>query len=176
MDMPDLIKINTKMQTQAITDMNARTENYGLVLSADDIHVLMSVKQETLKEERRIEFSESVIPKIIDTFCDSPFISQSNYLQTLIDLQRIFFEYKNEMDGEITDDELLHFMKEQFDGVCYGDTGYLETTCLDAFARAVRAGYAGLPATDGFGEYENLDPVPRWDHSLYLEALNELVQ
>ena len=62
------------------------------------------------------------------------------------------------MNDEITDDELLHFMKEQFDGICYGDTDYLETTCLEIFASAVRAGYDGLPASDGSGEYAKLDP------------------
>ena len=176
MNAADLMIIYEKTQITSIMNANVRTEKFGLVLSQEDARALMAEKRETLLEERRVELGESIVPKIIDTFCDSPFISQNNYLQTLISLQRIFFEYKNEMNDEITDDELLHFMKEQFDSVCYGDTEYLETTCLDIFARAVRAGYDGLPASDGSGEYAKLDPVPRWDHALFLEVLNELVQ
>ena len=43
----------------------------------------------------------------------------------------------------ITDDELLHLMKEQFELLCFGDLDYLEGTCLADFAQAVRAGYEG---------------------------------
>ena len=62
-------------------------------------------------------------------FCDSSFLSQNNYVETLIRLQEIFYLYKNEMQDEITDDELIHFMREQFEAVCYGDLDYLEGTC-----------------------------------------------
>ncbi len=51
--------------------------------------------------------------KIIYEFCDSDFIDQNNYVDTIIRLQEIFYLFKNEMQDEITDDELLHIMKEQ---------------------------------------------------------------
>lgn len=47
------------------------------------------------------------------------------------------------MQDEITDDELLHLMKEQFENLCFGDLDYLESTCLANFAEAIRAGYSG---------------------------------
>ena len=47
------------------------------------------------------------------------------------------------MEDEITDDELLHLMKEQFELLWFGDLDYLEGTCLADFAQAVRAGYEG---------------------------------
>ena len=40
---------------------------------------------------------------------------------------------------ELTDDELLTFMKEQFDTVCFGDTDYLGDTCLEIFSQAAQA-------------------------------------
>ena len=43
--------------------------------------------------------------------------------------------YKNEMQDEISDEELLHFMKEQFETVCFGDLDYLTGTCLPFFLR-----------------------------------------
>ena len=42
------------------------------------------------------------------------------------------------MEDEITDDELLHLMKEQFELICFGDLEYLESTCLANFSQAVR--------------------------------------
>lgn len=59
------------------------------------------------------------------------------------------------MLDEITDDELLEFMREQFENVCYGDFDYLEGTCLDLFAQAIRAGYSGYKKAEGRGEFEN---------------------
>ena len=74
----------------------------------------------------------------------------------------------------ITDEELLHFMREQFEEVCFGDLGYLEGTCLRIFAEAIRAGYRGYQASEGYGEYAKFDEVKRWDRELYLEALADL--
>ena len=46
---------------------------------------------------------------------------QENYADTLMRLQDIFYLYKNESLDELTDDELLEYMKEKFDGICAGD-------------------------------------------------------
>ena len=127
-----------------------------------------------LQKERRVEFGAGILPKMIEAFCDSDFIDQSNFVDTLIRLQDIFYEYKNEMQDELTDDELLHFMREQFDEICFGDLNYLEGTCLRIFAEAVRAGYRGYQASEGCGEYGRFDEVQRWDRELYLEALEAL--
>lgn len=99
--------------------------------------------------------------KIIYSFCDSSYINQSNYVETLSRLQEVFYLYKNEMHDEITDEELLNFMREQFDDVCAGDINYLEKTCLDLFAQAIRAGYDGYYASDGYGVFSGLDITPR---------------
>ena len=78
------------------------------------------------------------------------------------------------MLDEITDDELLHFMREQFDTVCFGDLDYLESTCLSDFAQAIRAGYEGFKETDGYGNYSKFDLQERWSYELYEETLKEL--
>lgn len=153
---------------------NQYTEQFGLSLSEKDTELLLEEKNNTLKAERRVEFGQSILPQIIHAFCDSSFLSQSNYVETLVRLQEMFYLYKNEMQDEITDDELIHFMREQFETVCYGDLDYLEGTCLDIFAQAIRAGYRGYQKSQGYGEFESFDIVPRWDKELYLEALREL--
>lgn len=153
---------------------NQVTEKFGLVLSEEDAKLLVNEKSKSLKEQKRIEYGESILPKIIYEFCDSDYISQRNYVETIGRLQDIFFLYKNEMMDEISDDELLHFMKEQFETVCYGDLEYLESTCLDVFAQAIRAGYQGYHVTEGKSEYGKFDLVSRWDHEVYLEVLREL--
>ena len=161
-------------QLAKVIATNQVTEKFGLVLSEEDAKLLVNEKSESLKEHKRIEYGESILPKIIYEFCDSDYISQRNYVETIGRLQDIFFLYKNEMMDEISDDELLHFMKEQFETVCYGDLEYLESTCLDVFAQAIRAGYQGYHVTEGKSEYGKFDLASRWDHEVYLEVLKEL--
>lgn len=165
---------NNQTWLKQVQETNQYTEEFGLALSEEDSELLLAEKNNTLKTERRVEFGESIMPQIIYAFCDSFFISQSNYVDTLIRLQEIFYLYKNEMQDEITDEELIHFMKEQFETVCCGDLDYLEGTCLDIFAQAVRAGYRGYQKTQGYREFEKFDIITRWDKDLYLETLKEL--
>ena len=136
--------------------------------------MILAERKNALAEQKRIEFGEAIATKIIYEFCDSEYIHQSNYVETIIRLQEIFYLYKNEMHDEITDDELLHLMKEQFENICFGDLDYLESTCLANFAEAIRAGYEGYKNSDGYGEYSKFDDVKRWDYDLYLETLKEL--
>ncbi len=162
-------------QLGKVVETNRITQKYGLTLSKEEAQLLLSERSFALREQKRVEFGEGITPKIIYEFCDSDFIDQNNYVQTMIRLQEIFYLYKNEMQDEISDDELLHFMKEQFEEKCFGDLDYLEGTCLLIFSKAVRAGYRGYKASEGRGEYEQFDEVSRWDYELYLETLKELL-
>ena len=166
--------MSKQTQVKEVLARNRDTEKFGLALSEKEAQLLVAERGEVLRKERRVEFGQGILPKIIDTFCDSAYITQDSYCDTLIRLQEVFFLYKNEMLDEITDDELLEFMREQFDGVCCGDLDYLEGTCLDLFAQAIRAGYSGYEATGGRGEFEKFDLVKRWDKELYLAALMDL--
>lgn len=74
----------------------------------------------------------------------------------------------------MTDDELLTFMRQQFESVCFGDLDYLEDTCLERFAKAVRGGYQGFTESGGLDEYEALSEEKRWDDELYQSVLREL--
>ena len=127
-------------QLQKVMETNQYTQQYGLSLSPEDAQLLVAERTNTLREQKRVEFGNSILPAIIYEFCDSAFIDAKNYVATLTRLQEIFFLYKNEMMDEITDDELLEFMREQFEEKCCGDTEYLEGTFLSDFAQAIRSG------------------------------------
>lgn len=169
-----MVLLQQECQVKGIIETNRETARFGLELSEQDAKLILQERNRTLREQRRVEFGEGVLSRIIYEFCDSAYIDQDNYVETIIRLQEIFYLYKNEMLDEITDDELLHFMKEQFESICFGDLEYLESTCLNNFAQAVRAGYNGYKGSDGYGEYSRFDEVTRWDYELYLETLKEL--
>lgn len=174
MDKDWMVLLQQQNQLEQLVKTNQSTERFGLTLTEQDARLILQERNAALKEQRRAEFGESITAKIIYEFCDSDYISQDNYVDTIIRLQEIFYLYKNETHDEVTDDELLHLMREQFEQICFGDTEYLETTCLSLFARAVRMGYGGYQSCDGCGEYSKFDEVTRWDHELYLEALKDL--
>lgn len=161
-------------QLEKIIETNQYTEKFGLALSEEDAKLIIQGRKNTLKEQRRVEFGEGIVPKIIFEFCDSEFIDQDNYVETILRLQDIFHQYKNEMLDEITDDELLHIIKGQFEHLCYGDLDYLENTCLSDFAKAIREGYDGYMVNDGNGEYDRFDSSTEWNDQLYQEVLRNL--
>lgn len=69
-----------KYQVENILRVNEYTEKFGLTLSMEDALVLAKSKNETLKEEQRVELGESILPKIILCFCDSNYIDQNNFI------------------------------------------------------------------------------------------------
>lgn len=125
-------------QLQKVIEMNEKTQKFGLFFSEEDAKMLVERRNNNLKEQQRGEFGEGVLPKLIFTFCDSPYIYQGNYVDTIMRLQEIFYLYKNESMDELTDDDLLEAMKEAFDGECEGNLEYLEDTVLEEFARSIR--------------------------------------
>lgn len=166
--------LQNQTQLAGVLETNQYTEKFGLSLSKQDAELILVNRLEVLKQQRRVEFGEGIVPKIIYEFCDSDYIEQDNYVETILRLQDIFHLFKNEMQDEITDDELLHLMKEQFENLCYGDLDYLEGTCLSNFAQAIRAGYEGYRETDGYGEYSRFEFQESWRRDLCLDALQEL--
>ena len=170
----DWMMLPQQNQLAKVMKTNEETERFGLALTEQDARLILKERNNVLAEQRRVEFGEGIAAKIIYEFCDSDYIDQNHYVDTIIRLQEIFYLYKNEMQDEITDDELLHLMKEQFEQLCFGDLDYLEGTCLAQFSQAVRAGYDGYKGSDGYGEYSKFDDRKRWDYELYLEALKDL--
>ncbi len=166
-----------KQEMVRILSCNEKSGKYGLALTEKEAKQLLVCRRNALKEQRRVEFGEGILPKLIDSFCDSQYISQYEYMDTLASLQDIFYLYKNESMDELTDDELIAFMREQFEGVCYGSLEYLSETCLERFSRAVRCGYTGYRKSGGKGEYgnEKLSEEMRWDKDIFFEIWNELI-
>ena len=93
-------------------------------------------------------------------------------METLVRLQDIFYLYKNEMLDEITDDELLNFMREQYETVCFGDLTIWRGLVWIFSHRRSGPDTGGYRVTDGRSEYGQFDEVKRWDYELYLEALS----
>lgn len=145
MDQHLFLKIieNNKTGLQNVMACNQYSEKFGVKLTEKDVLALLEARKNSLREQERIEFGGGILPKLIFAFCDSPYIYQDNYIETIEVLQDIFYLYKNESLDELTDDELIEYMKKHFDGECQGSLEHLEDTCLEKFARSIRNGYRG---------------------------------
>jgi hypothetical protein len=133
------------IEKQAVNEVmkcNDLTIKFGLALTEAQALALVETRAFTLRENGRIEFGGGVIDKIINEFSDSPYLYTSNYEETLHDLLATFYYYKNETLDLISDDDLIKFMKNAFDGICQGSIELLSGRELYNLARNLRFGLA----------------------------------
>lgn len=76
------VKIN-KLAISEIVKCNEITLRYGLMLTPAEAKELVATRAKALSDNGRIEFAGGVVNKLIIKFCDSPFLSQFNYADTL---------------------------------------------------------------------------------------------
>ncbi|MEL7608936.1 MAG: DUF6323 family protein [Bacillota bacterium] len=140
---PDLELFRPLIEVQAVDEIlscNQRSARFGLVLTGAQAAELVATRHRALGENGRIEFGGGIIQKIIREFCDSPYLTEQNYAQTLNGLVEIFYTYKNETLDRISDDDLIKLMNALFDGVCRGSLELLEGRELEKIARNLRFG------------------------------------
>lgn len=140
----ELMPFQAQMQAaaeQALRDCNEVSGRYGLALSETEIRELTACRVQALKDTERVEFGEGILPKLIDAFCDSPFLEADAYASTLADLQDAFYYFKNESMDRFSDDELIELMVKVFNGRAQGSAEYLTGTSLEELCRYARDGW-----------------------------------
>lgn len=153
LDMSEIMNLfgNNSLEKQVFNEIlscNDFTLEYGLTLKEEDVREIIKTRNIALEKSGRIEFNGQIINKIITAFCDSSYIFQYNYSDTINELVEIFYNYKNETLDYIGDDELIEIMKEYFDNYCQGSLELLEGKVLYKIADNIR---------NGVKDYTNLD-------------------
>ena len=126
--------------TEALRASNEVTARFGLTLSDTECALLAERRFTALQSAGRVEFCASVLPALAEAFCDSPYLEQRDYAETLGALQELFYELKNEAAERLADDELIAFLRAQFDGPCGGSLEALRDVMLDGLCRPLRFG------------------------------------
>jgi len=119
-------------------ELNEKTKKFGLVLTPQDIELMMAVRTQALNSYGRVELNIEVTNGIIELFSSSSFIDQENYTETLNELYEIFHYLKNETEDRISDRQLLHKMKELFEEDCEGALELLKSR-LEEYAEKFRS-------------------------------------
>lgn len=102
---------------QGCNDLSAR---YGLTLSLADMRMLVEKQAEALHNTGRVEFGCGPYEKLVYALCDSPYLTQADYAETLAELCVLFYRFKSESGERWSDDELIGLMKQLYDGECHG--------------------------------------------------------
>ena len=148
MNVPSIVLLSEKKQLALLANTNEHTAKFGLSLSEENMHLLVEQRRNTLAATQRIEFGPGVLDKLILAFCDSSYIWQSNYVETISGLQEIFYHFKNECLDRISDDALIAIMKDAFENECHGSLSYLEETVLYRLSKKVRLAKCGMKTVD----------------------------
>lgn len=124
----------------SLTACNDMSSNFGLTLTGDQMLKLTERRFQSLKSTGRVEFGDGIIKKLVFAFCDSPYISQNNYEDTLAELQDIFYYFKGEAMESLSDDELIDAMDSMFNGKAAGSLEYLSGMSLENLCRQIHGG------------------------------------
>lgn len=129
-----LVAMNSSlMERQAVDKLLACNEEigkYGLALTEQQALTLIQMRTDALKETKRIELNGGVVDKLILAFCDSPYIEKDTCEGILHELISLFYESKNNTWDTVSDDDMIEFMKEAFNGRCHGSLELLSGEAL----------------------------------------------
>ena len=134
---------NDKLIVNDILKLNLVTERYGLILTKDDVQKIIKNKKEILNDMKRIEIRDVIIQKIILNFYDSSYIDKYNYADTVSEIIRVFYIYREEFENILTDDEIIKHMKDGFEGICAGSVLLLETNYLSKLKENITGDFCG---------------------------------
>ena len=114
------------MQTAAgdLTACEEAMARCGLVLTAEEQRQLWEDRLRVLHDAGRLELGEPLLPRLVLSFCDSPWAEPETWAETLEGLQELFYHTKNRT--RLPDEELLEVMRRLFDGPAHGSVERVE--------------------------------------------------
>ena len=124
--------LSAARQARELLACNDTTAAYGLRLTPQQAQALLDTRSAALRKTGRVELGGSILQKVVLTFCESPYLMQESYEETLHQLVDAFYYFKNECRDRLTDREVLDGMKRLFDGVAQGATEYLAGVPVEA--------------------------------------------
>ena len=143
---------------QELQACNETIDRYGLSLSRTDTQAIVLGRAEALAATDRVEFGGGVARDLVLTFAGSPHVSQATFVDTVIELQELFYELKNEFLEQLTDDDLIKKMRTLFDEYAEGDVDLLDEALFEGLVRVVRDEIVSPPRL-GFHDRTDADKI-----------------
>jgi hypothetical protein len=134
----DDTQIQLRAAAHELESCNRATQRYGITLSQQDIQALVVGRLDALRETERVEFGGGVAKDLVLAFSSSAYVSQHTFVETVLELQDLFYDFKNESLEQIPDDELIKTMRALFDDTAGGSLERLSEALFDRMGRHVR--------------------------------------
>lgn len=171
----DVSAMQLAVASRALESCNPALERQGISLSAADVQALVTSRPRALHTAGRVEFGGGVLEDLVLAFAGSPYVAQETFAETIVDLQDLFYEVRNETLDQIPDDDLIARMRSLFDEFAGGDQDYMAEALIDGLGRRVRDENAAMNAyTLAQHRYNVSDWVdetyaPGWDGASWLD-------
>ncbi|PKQ15254.1 MAG: hypothetical protein CVT67_10115 [Actinobacteria bacterium HGW-Actinobacteria-7] len=141
----DPVHMQLAMAVSELESCNREIERHGLSLTTQDIQTLVAGRLESLEVSERVEFGGGVVKHIVLAFAGSPFVSRENLVPTVLELQELFYDFKNESLEQIPDEDLIAKMRSLFDDPAQGDLTFLAEALFEGLGRHMREEAVGDP-------------------------------
>ncbi len=125
-------------EREALLSCNQITAAHGLILSPAQAVAVVRSQQASLAQAGRLAFDGGAAAAIAQAFCDSRYLTQENYADTLMALIDIFYQLQNDTEDALDDETLIAAMKNAFEDECRGEVELLAAKFLPEFVRQLR--------------------------------------
>ena len=147
-------------EVMARTGFIGAMRDAGCDLSNREVEEVVRTEAACLAESDRICFGEGASARLIRTFSDSAYFT-GNAANTLMELVEAFYELRDDLPAQVTDQEIVEALRDCFDGEAAGDVGLALSLSKDS-----------LSSCEGIRAYEITDEdglLYRWDPDEWLD-------
>lgn len=107
--------METWITSQKLAAFQSIAKRCGLQLTAAQLASLEEDRTRVLRDTGRIEWDGGILLHLAEYFCDSPYLQQEAYADTLGDLQELFYHLKNEAGDLVPDSTVLKLLRRSYD-------------------------------------------------------------
>lgn len=132
----------------------------GCNLSNREVEEVVRTEAACLAENGRICFGEGASALLIRAFSDSAYFT-GNVANTLMDLVESFYEMRDDLPAQVTDQEIVEALRDCFDGEAAGDVGLALSLSKDSLSSCEGIRAYGIADEDGL--------LYRWDPDEWLD-------
>lgn len=132
-----LIQLNQdKKFIEQLVDLNAKANNYGLVITESVAREIAVYRNKALAENERIEIKSDAVARLTSAFLETRYINQEDFAETMGEIIDLFYFIKTETENTISDDDLISEMLDTFqNNPCYGSIEHMQTKGLEKILR-----------------------------------------
>ena len=139
-----------------LVDLNAKANNYGLVITESIAREIAAYRNYALIENERFELKSDAVARLTSAFLESRYIEQQDFAATMGEIINLFYLIKTETENTISDDDLISEMLKVFIETCFGSIEHMQSKGLEKILREYK-----FNDKDIWSDYENMDLMKR---------------